>query len=346
VIWERTAHEGVPEVGRSPNNSYASETPATDGEHVAAYFGSHGLHVFDFAGNLRWQTDFGLVEAGWFFDASVTWGSASSPIIYRDLVIVQVDRQKESFIAAFDVETGERRWLARRDELPSWGTPGIYLGPDHAELVTNGIEQIRGYDPSTGELLWHLKTGNSHVSAPSPVSGLGLIIVANGHRPLKPVYAIRPGARGDISLAPEATANGAIAWSSKSAGPYYVTPLIYGERLYILTEQGVLAAYYLKTGEQIYRQRVGGGAVRFSASPVAADGKIYLTDENCDVYVVRDGIEFELLGKNPLGEPTCMATPAISEGRMLFRTRHHLVAVGERRAAASPTAAAATGDDQ
>ncbi|HXO42854.1 MAG TPA: PQQ-binding-like beta-propeller repeat protein [Thermoanaerobaculia bacterium] len=326
LLWERTAYSGAPKTKRSPRNSYASPTPATDGRHVVAMFGSHGLYCYTVEGKLLWSQDLGLVDPGFFLDPDYQWGDASSPIVFKNLVIVLCDRQKGSFLAAFDLDTGERRWRVPRDELPSWSTPTLVRGAGRPELVTNGVNEVRGYDPETGKDLWALKTRNSMIAAPTPVSGLGLVVVTNGYRPLKPIYAIRPGATGDISLGDE-DANRWVAWSKKAGGAYYITPLIYGEHLYVLSEGGILSNYYLKTGELIYRHRVGESGDLFSSSPVAADGYLFLASEGGEVYVVKDGIEYQLTASNPVGEP-CMATPAIA-GHMLFvRTHSRLLVFG------------------
>ena len=326
LLWSSTAFEGVPHTKRSTKNSFATPTPATDGKHLVVMFGSHGLYCYGLDGKLLWKRDLGVIDSGFFFDPEYQWGDASSPILYGNLVILQCDQQKGSFLAAFDLDTGEPRWSTPRDELPSWSSPALYRWPHGVELVTNGVKAIRGYDPETGKERWSLKTGNSLIAAPTPVGGLGLIVVTNGYRPMKPIYAIHPGAAGDISLGDE-TASRWVVWSKKSGGSYYITPLIYGEHLYLLNESGVLTSYYLKTGEQIYRQRVGDSGATFSSSPVAADGYVFLASESGEVYVVRDGIEFQLAGVNPVGEP-CMATPAIAGGMIFVRTTHHLYAFG------------------
>jgi outer membrane protein assembly factor BamB len=326
VLWERVAYEGVPKTKRSPKNSFASPTPVTDGKHLVAMFGSHGLYAYDMDGKLLWKQDLGTIDAGFFFDPDYQWGDASSPVLYKNLVILQCDIQKGSFLAAFDLETGERRWKTMRDELPSWSSPTLYRGGSQPELIANGVNGIRGYDPDTGQERWSLKTGNSMIVAPTPVTGPGLIVVTNGYRPLKPIYAIRPGASGDISLGDE-SANRWVAWSKKAGGSYYITPLIYGEHLYVLTEDGILTNYHLKTGEQIYRKRVGKTGDTFASSPVAADGYLFLASEGGEVYVVKEGAEFQLAAENPVGE-MCMATPAIVDGMLFVRTRSHLLALG------------------
>lgn len=326
ILWERVAWEGVPKTKRSPKNSFASPTPATDGKHLVALFGSHGLYCYDLDGNLLWKRDLGVLDTGFFFDPAYQWGDASSPVLHKGLVIVQADLQKGSYIAAFDLKDGSPRWKTERDELPSWGTPTIVEGPQRTEVVTNGIKKIRGYDPETGQELWSLPTNNSLISAATPVYGLDLIVVGNGYRPLRPIYAIRPGAKGEIPLG-DATSSQDVAWSKKAGGPYFTTPMVYGEHLYVLSENGVLTNYYVKTGEEIYRQRVGDKGAAFSASPVAANGHLYLTGEDGNVYVIKAGIEYKLVAVNPVGE-LCMATPALAGGMVYIRTRNHLLGIG------------------
>jgi outer membrane protein assembly factor BamB len=327
VLWEKTVHSGVPKTKRHPKNSFASATPVTDGQRLVVLFGSHGLFCFDLEGNLLWQKDLGIFDTGFFFDPGYQWGDASSPVLFRDTVIVQCDRQRDSFVAAYSLADGSVRWRTARDELPSWVTPTLFEGPDGAELVTNGIRRIRGYDPATGKELWQLETGNSMIAGSTPVVALGdLFVVGNGYRPLKPLYAIRRGARGEITLG-ESGSSPAVAWSRKSGGPYYITPLVYGEHLYVLAENGVLTLYYARTGEEIYRQRVGDKGATFSASPVAADGHLYLASEDGDIYVVKAGIEYKLVAVNPVGE-LVMATPAIVDGMIYVRTRQHVLGIG------------------
>src|SRR5580765_4871699 len=325
VLWERVAHEGIPKTKRHPKSSQATATPVTDGRRVIVSFGSEGLYAYDFDGKLLWKRDLGVLNAGWFYDPDYEWGIGSSPIIWKDTVIVQCDIQKNSFVAAFDVATGEPRWRTAREEIPSWSTPAIFEHDGKTELVTQATTFIRGYDPANGKELWRL-SGNSEITIPTPIVGPGFIVVTNGYRGVQPIFAIKPGASGDITLNGDETTNTAIAWSSKRGGPYIPTPIIYGDHLYVLQIAGILAAYNVKTGERIYQERVAGGG-SFSASPVAADGKIYLASEDGDMFVVKAGPKFELLSSNPIGE-VIMATPAISSGIIFVRGLKHLFAIG------------------
>ena len=326
VLWDRLAHKGVPKTKRHPKSSQASPTPVTDGRHVVVSFGSEGLYAYDVEGKPLWKQDLGVLNSGWFYDPDYEWGLGSSPIIWQNLVIVQCDIQKESFVAAFDVTTGKPAWRTPREEIPGWSTPTIYQNASHAELVTQGTNFIRGYDPKSGAELWRL-SGNSEVTVPTPIVTKDLIVVTNGYRGVQPIFAIKPGARGDITLKGEETKSENIAWSTKRGGPYMPTPVIYGDYLYVCLNNGVLSAYKLGTGERVYQERLGGKGGAFSASPVAADGKVYLASEDGDVFVVKAGPSYELLATNPIGE-VLMATPAISGGVILVRSMKHLYAIG------------------
>jgi len=327
VLWERVVHEGVPRTKRHPKSSQASPTPVTDGRHVVVSFGSEGLYAYDVDGKLLWKRDLGVLNAGWFYDPDYEWGVGSSPIIWKSSVIVQCDIQKNSFIAAFDVATGQPLWRTKREEIPSWSTPAIYEGNGRAELVTQGKNFTRGYDPSTGQELWRL-AGNSEITIPTPIIGANLIIVTNGYRGVQPIYAIKPGAKGDITLKGEQTQSEFIAWSTKRGGPYIPTPLIYRDQLYVCSNNGVLSAYDARTGQRLYQERLGGTGGSFSASPVAADGKIYLASEDGDVFVIKAGPTYELLATNSMGE-ALMATPAISEGLIIIRGLKDVFAIGQ-----------------
>lgn len=325
TLWEKTAYEGEPREKRHIKSTYASSTPATDGRYVIAFFGSQGLYAYDMNGRQVWKKDLGVLNAGAYDLPEYEWGTASSPIIYKDLVIVQCDTQNESFLLAANIKTGETVWKSVRKELPSWGTPTVFNGNGRTELVTNASNFIRGYDPETGKELWRLG-GSSKITAPTPIFSGNLIIVASGRRPEAPIFAIRAGASGDITLGRDQTSNGFVAWSKKARGSYMPTPLIYRGYLYVLSNQGVLDCYDLGTGQEIYRERIphqGGG---FSGSPVAADDRIYLPSEDGDIFVVKAGPKFELVGKNPMGE-LLMATPAISSGMMFVRTQHYVFAI-------------------
>lgn len=325
VVWDKVAHEGIPKTKRHPKSSQASATPVTNGRQVIVSFGSEGLYAFDFAGKLLWQKDLGVLNSGWFFDPDYEWGIGSSPIVYKNLVIVQCDIQRGSFVAAFDAATGKEVWRTQRDEIPSWSTPTVFESNGKAELVTQATNFTRGYDPDTGKELWKF-SGNSEIAIPTPIVGPGFVVITNGYRGVQPIFALKPGATGDITLKGDDTKGANFAWSTKRGGPYIPTPVIYGDQLYVLRNEGVFTAYKLATGDQVYQKRLGGTGGSFSASPVAADGKIYCTSEDGDVFVIKAGPEYEELAKNSLGE-VVMASPAISDGLIIFRGLKNVIAI-------------------
>lgn len=333
ILWERVASEGLPKVKRHPKSTHADSTPVTDGKYLVVLFGSEGLYAYDFKGKLLWKQDLGVLDAGWFYDPDYQWEYGSSPIIYKNLVIVQADIQKNSFVAAYDLKTGKLVWKTPREEIPSWGTPTVYEGKTRAELITNGTKAIRGYDPLTGKELWRLAP-NSEIATPTPFVAHDLIYVTSGYRPIQPIYAIRPGASGDITLKDGKDSSEFIAWSKPRGGPYMPTPIVYGDFFYTLSNQGVLTSYNAKTGERIYQERLGGRGGAFTSSPVASDGKLYLSSEDGEIFVVKAGAKYELLATNPVGE-VMMATPAISDGMLIVRGINHVFAFGSSNAAKS-----------
>jgi outer membrane protein assembly factor BamB len=328
LLWERVAYEGVPLNKRHIKSTYASATPATDGRIVVAWFGSQGVYAYDVNGRFLWKVDLGRVNLGAYNIPTVEWGPASSPIIWNGLVILQCDTHDDSFIVALDESNGETVWKTERRELPSWGTPTVAVTTAGPELVTNASNFIRGYDPRTGKELWQLG-GSSMITAPTPVFGDGLFVIASGRAPERPIFVVRAGARGDLTLRDGKTASETVVWSRTGRGSYMPTPLIYNGLVYVLANNGVLDAYKLRSGEEVYRQRlplIGSG---FSASPIAADGKIYLSNEDGEILVVAAGVEFKHIATNSMNE-LLMATPALSDGVMYVRTSASLVAIGRK----------------
>jgi outer membrane protein assembly factor BamB len=329
VVWQKTAVRRAPRTQRHVKGSQANPTPATDGKHVIVSFGAEGLYCFDFNGKLLWKLDLGPLDGGWSDAPDAHWGFGSSPIIYKDLAIVQCDTQRDSFIAAYRVKDGKQVWRTPRDEDTSWSSPSIFEGESRDELIASGTKYYRGYDPLTGKELWRLADG-ADVKIPTPVFARNLILLGGGSTHLRRAfYAVRPGANGEISVSSPNKASPHIAWQNRAL-PHVLTPIVYGEYLYVCADNGVLAQYDIKTGETIYRERLGGRGSAFSASPVAGEGKIYFASEDGDVFVIKAGPEYQLLATNPIGE-VIMATPAISNGMLVIRGQHHLFGVRSSR---------------
>ena len=328
VDWERVAFEGVPRERRHIKSTYASASPATDGRIVVGWFGSHGVHAYDVAGHLLWTVDLGRVDMGAYDIPSYQWGPASSPIIWNDLVLLQCDTQTDAFVLALDAKTGETVWKTGRDELPSWGTPTVVTTTSGVELVTNGSKFIGVRRPHGGRAVAsrrQLQDYGTH-------SCDGRRPRHRRERPEAREAAVRGASRraGRHHAEKDKTSSAAIAWSRSGRGPYMPTPLIYDGVVYALNNDGVFDAYDVQTGHEIYRQRLKHLGSGFSASPVAADSRIYLSNEDGEIIVIAAGREFREIATNPMGE-LLMATPALSDGVMYVRSSSALSAIGTRR---------------
>jgi outer membrane protein assembly factor BamB len=324
TVWERGVKEGRPRAGRHVKATHANTTLTTDGTNLVAFFGSEGVHVYGLDGTHRWSRDLGLINVSKY---GIGWGFAASPAIHGDRVFLQCDAPDDPYLVALSLANGRELWRTSRKDVceRSWATPFVYADGSRVQVVANGWPYAVSYDGVTGREIWRLRVGGDN-PIPTPFAAGGLIYVANGHG-AAPVFAVRPNAQGDISLKEGATTNEHVAWSNPRNGAYIQTPIVYRGLLYSGTNAGVLKCYDAVTGEQHYEQRLTPEAMGFSASPVAGDGKVYCTSEGGDVVVVRAGRTFEVLARNTMGE-SCMATPAISRGSLVFRSRSHLVAIG------------------
>ena len=324
ILWERLAHRGIPKSKRHTKATQANCTPATDGKYLVVHFGSEGLYCYNLQGKLIWQKDMGILNPGPYTDPGVEWGYSSSPVIYNDRIIVQCDVFNNAYIAALDLKTGDEIWrTSRTDEVATWCTPAIYTNKGKTMVVANGFRHMAGYDFDDGKQVWNLSNGGD-APAPTPVFVNDLIYMNSAHGRFSPIFAVRPNATGDITLEPDSTKNGYIAWSIKRGGAYMQTPLIYRGYLYNMQINGLLTCFDALTGEEKYRESL---REAFTASGVAADGKLYFSSEEGNVYVIGAGPEYKLLAKNSLND-ICMASPAISGNTIYFRTQHYLIAAG------------------
>jgi len=336
VLWERVAARGVPKVKRHTKATHANSTPATDGRVVVACFGSEGLYAFDLDGNPLWSKQLGVLDVGPHDFGDLQWGYASSPILHDGKVYLQCDVKEKPFLLALDAKTGEQVWKVDRDDVPGWCTPAIFESGGSTQLLINGCKHIGGYDAETGREIWRMRGGGG-IPVPAPVIAEGLAFFTSNHRPIdeqdrrQPVYAVRvTAARGDVSLPIDKDSSDAIAWAASGVGTYMQTPLVYRGLAYLCKDNGAATCFDAKTGETKWRVRIGTGAEGYTASPVAADGRIYWTSEEGDVHVIAAGDTFERLAKNQIGE-ICMATPAISGDVLYFRTQKHVIAIGAKR---------------
>ena len=324
-LWRVPLRKGVPKVRRHAKSTHANSTPATDGQHVVVLLGSGDFYCFDVCGQLLWKKQLGVLDAGYFRVPKAQWGYGSSPVIYQGRVIVQCDIQKNSFLAAYDVQSGDLLWRTPRKDVPTWSSPTIFTANGRTEIVVNGYRHAGGYDLETGKELWRL-VGGGDIPVPTPVVSQGLVVLSSAHGPLRPLLAIKGGAKGTIALG-DAKKSQHVGWYNQRSGVYMPTPLIYQGLLYTCRINGLLSVYDFKTGKLQYRKRLGRGSTSFTSSPVAGDGKVYFAAEDGSVHVVQAGNKYKLLATNQMKE-ICMATPAISDGLLLVRTKGHLVAIG------------------
>jgi outer membrane protein assembly factor BamB len=322
LLWERQVHEGVPQTAHHLKNTYASETPVTDGERVYAHFGHLGTYCFDMDGKPLWSKTWPP------YPTRYGWGTASSPTLHEGRLYLVNDNDENSYLVALDKRTGEEIWRVPREEESNWATPYVWKNGRRTEIITCGTHRVRSYDLD-GKLLWEL-AGMSSIVIPTPFSSHDLLFVTSGYvgDETRPVFVIRPGASGDISLKQGETRNEYVAWFWPQAGPYNPSPLVYGDHYYTLFDRGFLTCHEAKTGKLVYdKQRFEVGAGAFTASPWAYNGKVFCLSEDGDTFVVEAGPEYKLLGKNSLGE-MCMATPAIARGSLIVRTQERLYRIG------------------
>ena len=323
TIWEQTAREGRPTMKIHPSNTYASETPVTDGERVIAYFGMTGVYCYDLAGNPIWSKDLGA------YPTQFGWGTGSSPLLFGDRVYIQCDNDKASFLVALDKKSGDELWRVERDEKSNWSTPYIWKNKARTELVTAGGKQVRSYDPESGELLWSMK--GSGRTATTPTGNEQLLFIDSYDRLTGGTgifLAIRPGASGDISLSGKETSNAHIAWSVPLRGQRVASPMIYRDCVYVLEQNtGIVRCMNAATGEEHFRKRLP-EASGFTASPLANDGKIFCLDQNSKNYVIEAGAELKVVATNSLDGGMCWASPAVAGNRLLIRTVDQLYCIG------------------
>jgi len=317
VLWKAEAYQGEPKSPRHPKSTYACETPTTDGERLYVLFGDVGLYCYDLKGKPLWSH---LIESKKTFFG---YGAAASPVVHGDQVIMIYDNQESSYIASFDSKTGKQRWRTERDETSTWATPVIWENKLRPEIVTPGKRKIRSYDLS-GELLWEMDGKMSNLVIPSPFTSFGMVYITSGyvgdrHRP---VYAIKPGASGDIT--PKEGQNSEfIQWYLPTAGPYNPSPIVYGDYYYTLLDRGWLTCHDARTGEEVYGRNRFTPRASFTASPWAYNGKLFFLSEDGATYVVEAGSEFKQLHTNSLDE-LCLASTAACQGKLLIRTASRL----------------------
>ena len=313
IAWEREARRGLP-MSRHLKNTYASETPVTDGQRVYVSFGNVGIFAYTVTGEVAWSVP---VEPR---PTRNGWGTAASPVLHNGRLYIVNDNDQQSYLAALDARTGKTVWRVERKEASNWATPYVWEHAGRTEIITSATGNIRSYDLE-GKLLWQLGPMSS-IAIPTPFSKFGLLYVTSGYvgDQTRPVYAIKPGASGDISLPKGETSNASVAWSLPQGGPYNPSPIVYGDYYYTLFDRGFFTCHDAKTGKEIYTKvRLDPTTSGFSASPWAYNGKLFAISEDGTTYVIQAGPEFKVIGQNVLDEFT-MASPAIDRDSLFIRT--------------------------
>ncbi len=313
VLWEQTAYEGTVFDYRHRRNTYASPTPATDGKMVYAYFGSEGLYAYDYKGKQVWKKSVGGIK-------TLGMGVGTSPILYENLVILQCDENEgqNSFMVAFDKANGNEVWRVKRPVQVSWSTPALVKTKERTELITNGNEFTLSYDPKTGKELWRAPGVKSN-AIHTPLIGDGMIIVSAGY-PEKRTIAIKLGGNGDLTN----TEN--IAWKYEKGTAYCSSPILYGDYIYLISDKGMLTCVEVKTGKVVYEGARVPVPASFMSSPVAFDGKLLITSDDGDTFVVKAGPKHEIIRTNSLGEPV-YTTPALANGKIYIRGEKNLYCI-------------------
>jgi outer membrane protein assembly factor BamB len=341
TVWSQVALERKPTIAAGMGNGFASETPVSDGERVYAYFGMHGLYCYDMTGKKIWNKDLG------FHKMMNGFGTGSSPALDGDRLFILCDNDEKSFLAAFDKKTGDELWKVPRGEKSNWSTPFVWRNKMRTEIVTVGGKGAAAYNPADGKVLWELKETEGAAAGGGPgggrrAGGMGGMTPAANATPVgneemlfvgrggmfggSPMWAVKAGASGDISLKAGETTNANIAWSSTKAGPWMSSPLLYKDQLYIFPQYGsAFSCYDAKTGKEVYKQRLD-GAKGFTSSPWAHDGKIYCLDQDGQTFVFQAGPEFKLLAKNEIKD-MFWSTPAVAADALYLRGAERLYCV-------------------
>ena len=318
ILWEQTAYTGTVYDGRHRKGSYAAPTMVTDGQLVYAWFGGEGdgLYCYDFKGKLIWKTAIAKI-------ASVGMGPSTSPVLADGVIVLQCDEDegKKSFIAGVDKKTGKELWRTPRPVQAGWSTPLVVKTAKGTEVVASGFEWIISYEPKTGKELWRVKSFQSN-ALPTPLTGFGMVYVYSGY-PTKKTFAIKLGGSGDITETN-------LAWSYDKGTAYIPSSILYGDNIYLMTDRGILTCLDAKTGKLIYEGGRTPVPATFTASPVAFDGKVLLTSEDGDTYVVKAGSKYEILATNSVGEPV-YASPAISDGMIFIRGEKNLYCISNKK---------------
>jgi len=329
ILWDRLQLEAVPRVERHTKATHCNSTPATDGKRLVAMFGSEGVFCYGMNGKTLWSKDLGKLRAAPMDAPELQWGFASSPVIYEDKVVVQVDTATEQFLAVLDATDGRELWRRPRKDSGTWCTPMVANAHGRTQVIANGWKEIGGYDFKSGEPLWWLSEGGD-VPVASPIAAGDSVILTSGHGKFRPMRRVLLSATGDIKPPDISQTNAAVIWVHTRKGNYLQTPIVVGDKVWGCSNDGIVTCFDLASGKINYEERIGGGGQGFTSSPVSAGGNLYFTGEQGDVFVIPVSDKFSVIATNKL-DGICLTTAAISDGTMFFRTTEKLLAIAAKR---------------
>jgi len=318
VLWERTAKTAAPHEGfHNRYGSFASNSPVTDGRRVYAFFGSRGIYCYDLNGKLIWEKDFDVK-----MKMRLGFGEGTAPVLSGDVLALNFDQEAGSFIAALDKNTGKELWRTSRDEPSAWAMPLVVDYAGGKQVVVSATNKVRSYDLKTGKLIWEC-AGLGVNAIPAPVRQDDVVYVMTGFREPN-LMAIKLGRTGDL------TGTDAVLWSNKRGNSYTPSPVLYDNKLYTLTDTGMVSCYNAKTGAPYYQMTRLPKPYSFKSSPIGVNGKLYMASEDGDVVVVKMGEKFEVLATNTMADEFFVATPAVADGEMFLRGQNTLYCISEK----------------
>lgn len=328
ILWDKLAVESVPRVQRHTKATHCNSTPATDGKHIVELFGSQGLFCFDMDGKELWHKDLGPMDAGYYVMTNTHWGFASSPVLHDGKIIIQCDVYNEQYLTVLDARDGKEIWRTPRKDVPTWSTPLVATARGRTEIIVSGLKHTGAYDFKDGHEVWWLKDGGD-IPVASPIRAGDCVILTSAHGKARPIRAVRLESEGDINPPDLDSTNNSVVWSHPRNGVYLQTPIAVGD-LVFANQDGIVTCFDAKTGKIHYSERIGGGGQGFTASPVAANGKLYYPGEKGEVFVLPATKDFNVLATNSIGG-ICLASPAISEKTIYFRTTENLIAIAAKK---------------
>jgi outer membrane protein assembly factor BamB len=319
VLWQRIAKTATPHEGfHNMYGSFASNSPVTDGNRIYAFFGSRGIYCYDLDGKLIWEKDLGVKMT-----MRLGFGEGIAPELSGDTLILGFDQEKGSFIVVLDKNTGAELWRANRDEVSTWSMPLVVDYSGGKQVIVAATNKVRSYDIKTGKVIWECAGLGGNV-IPAPVYKDGIVYVMSGFRNPN-LMAIRLGRSGDL------TGSDAVLWSTTRGNSYTPSPVLYDDKLYTLTDTGMLSCYNARTGAPYYQMKRLPKPYSFKSSPIGANGKLYMASEDGDVLVVKMGEKFEVLATNTLSDQFFVSTPAIVDGEIFLRGQNTLFCISDKR---------------